>query len=125
LNDSKLCRVSQPENYPVANNSSNLVIAVQSCHWFNIDTFYKEVDRVLISGGTVAVAGYDVPFIELPGQPELTDKLNEPFMKVSFIFLYSFEGKQLSGSETWIQRINKGKELLPNTRVNFVHISDD
>src|SRR5207244_3658866 len=38
--------------------SCDLVLAAQALHWFNLDTFYAEVRRVLRPGGLVAAIGY-------------------------------------------------------------------
>lgn len=42
-------------------NSADLVCVAQAMHWFDLETFYPEVDRVLRPGGLFAVWGYKIP----------------------------------------------------------------
>ncbi|XP_042226219.1 putative methyltransferase DDB_G0268948 [Homarus americanus] len=46
------------EHMPVENASVDLVTSCAAVHWFNLDTFYKEVDRVLRPGGVLACYSY-------------------------------------------------------------------
>jgi ubiquinone/menaquinone biosynthesis C-methylase UbiE len=41
-----------------ADASVDLVTCCQAVHWFDIDQFYREADRVLRPGGALAVYGY-------------------------------------------------------------------
>ncbi len=43
-----------------ADQSVDLVTAAQAVHWFNFDSFYKEVNRVLKPDGVIALIGYGV-----------------------------------------------------------------
>ncbi|XP_077861687.1 putative methyltransferase DDB_G0268948, partial [Saccoglossus kowalevskii] len=45
-------------NIPAADHTVDLVTSAQAAHWFNRNQFYKEVDRVLMSKGCLAVYGY-------------------------------------------------------------------
>ena len=52
-------RVGPGENLQFLENCSvNLITTAQAMHWMNHDAFYREVDRVLKPGGTLAVYGY-------------------------------------------------------------------
>ena len=42
--------MSPAETLPFSANSVQLVTASQSCHWFDLPAFYKEVDRILVPG---------------------------------------------------------------------------
>ena len=55
-------RVGPGENLQFLENCSiNLITTAQALHWMNHDAFYREVDRVLKPGGTLAVYGYGMP----------------------------------------------------------------
>ncbi|XP_022200260.2 putative methyltransferase DDB_G0268948 [Nilaparvata lugens] len=43
------------------NESVQLVCACQSAHFFDMKTFYKEVERVLVPDGVLAICGYSLP----------------------------------------------------------------
>jgi ubiquinone/menaquinone biosynthesis C-methylase UbiE len=47
-------------------NSVDLVTVAQALHWFDFDDFYREVNRVLVSGGGIAVWGYGDPVMDDP-----------------------------------------------------------
>ncbi|XP_040212016.1 uncharacterized methyltransferase-like C25B8.10 isoform X2 [Rana temporaria] len=46
------------EEVPVGDSSVDLLTACTSAHWFNIEKFLKEVDRVLKPGGCLAIFTY-------------------------------------------------------------------
>jgi ubiquinone/menaquinone biosynthesis C-methylase UbiE len=48
------------ERTPFANNSIDLVTVAQAIHWFDLDAFYKEVNRVAKSNAALAVWGYSL-----------------------------------------------------------------
>ncbi|XP_073490891.1 putative methyltransferase DDB_G0268948 isoform X2 [Aquarana catesbeiana] len=50
--------VSPAEEMPVGDASVDLLTACASAHWFNIEKFLKEVDRVLKPGGCLAIFIY-------------------------------------------------------------------
>lgn len=59
-------KVGPAENLSFLNdNSVDLVIAFQAVHWFDMETFYKEVTRVLKYGGVFAAYGYGIPSLDL------------------------------------------------------------
>ena len=47
-------RVAQAENSGLADHSVDLITVAQALHWFDIDAFFDEADRVLKSGGVLA-----------------------------------------------------------------------
>lgn len=51
-------RVGSAEGLPFGANSVDLVTCCAAAHWFNFETFYKEVDRVLRPGGVLACYSY-------------------------------------------------------------------
>ena len=54
-------KVGPGENLQFLENCSvNLITTAQAMHWMNHDAFYREVDRVLKPGGTLAVYGYGI-----------------------------------------------------------------
>ena len=60
--------VASAEDLPfVQNESVDMVVAAQSGHWFDYPRFWKEMRRVVRSGGTVAFFGYkDHVFVDYP-----------------------------------------------------------
>ncbi|KAK7013614.1 hypothetical protein SK128_012325, partial [Halocaridina rubra] len=67
-------KVNGAETLPFSSSSLQLVTASQACHWFDLPKFYKEVDRVLVPGGILALYGYLFP---RPVHPHLSEKLYE------------------------------------------------
>jgi SAM-dependent methyltransferase len=51
-------RVGREDDLPAADGTVAAVTAAQAAHWFDIDKFHKEVDRVLMPGGVLAVWTY-------------------------------------------------------------------
>ncbi|MBA3467997.1 MAG: class I SAM-dependent methyltransferase [Gemmatimonadaceae bacterium] len=47
-------------------SSVDLVTVAQALHWFDIDQFYAEAQRVLVPGGVIAVWGYGDPLLDTP-----------------------------------------------------------
>ncbi len=59
-------RVGLADRSGLAAGSADLVTAAQAAHWFQLDTFYREVHRVLTPGGVVAVWTYGLPLVDHP-----------------------------------------------------------
>lgn len=53
-------KVSFAEEIKLQSQSIELITASQSVHWFDLPKFYKEVDRLLIPNGVLAMYGYSV-----------------------------------------------------------------
>ncbi|XP_023326515.1 putative methyltransferase DDB_G0268948 isoform X2 [Eurytemora carolleeae] len=51
-------RVGSAESIDIPDSSVDLVTISQALHWVQVEEFYKEVDRILVPGGTLAVVGY-------------------------------------------------------------------
>ena len=49
---------SSAENTAFANNQFDLITVGQAAHWFDLPEFYREIKRILIPGGTLALFGY-------------------------------------------------------------------
>lgn len=58
--DNILYELMRAEETSFPDNSFDLITVGQAIHWFDIDAFFKEVDRVLKPGGLLAVWGYDL-----------------------------------------------------------------
>ena len=54
---------------PVENSSVDLLTVCQAIHWFNLDQFYSEVDRVLKPNGVLVLIGYQLTGVH--NQPEI------------------------------------------------------
>jgi len=55
--------VESAENISLPNNSVNLIVAAQAAHWFNLQRFYAEVERIADQGCVLALVSYGVPVI--------------------------------------------------------------
>jgi SAM-dependent methyltransferase len=52
-------RVATAEELPLADGSTDLVVAAQAAHWFDFARFHAECRRVLRAGGLVALWTYE------------------------------------------------------------------
>lgn len=50
--------VETAEEVSLADASVDLVLAAQAMHWYDLDRFYRQVERVLRPGGILAAVGY-------------------------------------------------------------------
>lgn len=46
------------EQVPLANNSLDLITVAQAAHWFDLPRFHRQVDRLLVAGGVLAIWCY-------------------------------------------------------------------
>ncbi|KAH7967787.1 hypothetical protein HPB52_002537 [Rhipicephalus sanguineus] len=53
--------VSPAEKIAEKDESVQLITVMQAAHWFDLDVFYKEVRRVLVPHGVLALGGYLIP----------------------------------------------------------------
>ena len=61
--------MSPGETLNVEDSSIDLLTVCQAVHWFDLDTFYKEVKRVLKPNGVLALYGYFTPIVK--NEPEI------------------------------------------------------
>jgi len=64
--------VSGSEKMDIESGSVDIVTVAQALHWFDLDAFFAEVDRVLKPNGVLAVITYDLNQFE---QPEAQSEL--------------------------------------------------
>jgi SAM-dependent methyltransferase len=57
-------RVAKAENSGIDSQSVDLVTVAQALHWFDLDSFYAEVKRVLVPSGVMAAWTYGVLHVE-------------------------------------------------------------
>lgn len=57
-------RCAPAEHLPLADNSVSLITAAQAAHWFDLPAFYREVRRVGVPGGILALISYGVLNLE-------------------------------------------------------------
>src|SRR5688572_11580489 len=67
-------RVAPAEDSGIEHASVDLITVAQAVHWFDIPTFYREVERVLKPGGVLAVWAYAV-FTSTPEIDRVVDHL--------------------------------------------------
>ncbi len=60
VTDNICYRVASAENSGIASDSINLIAVAQAFHWFNIEAFSIEADRVLKEGGILAIWTYNL-----------------------------------------------------------------
>lgn len=68
---------SPAEQCPCEPNTVDLITAAQAAHWFNLEAFYKEVNRILKPQGLLVLCGYQLPVVDAE-----TDKLLKQFYSV-------------------------------------------
>jgi len=56
--------VATAEDAALRSGSVDLVTVAQALHWFEVQSFYREVNRVLLPGGVLAVWSYGNPQLE-------------------------------------------------------------
>jgi SAM-dependent methyltransferase len=59
-------RVARSESSGLDDHSVDLVTVASAVHWFDLEAFYAEVQRVLLPGGVLAVWTYHVGHVEPP-----------------------------------------------------------
>jgi SAM-dependent methyltransferase len=59
-------KVCSAEQSGLDNNSIDLVTIASAIHWFNLDRYYNEVQRIIKSGGILAAWTYHVGYVEPP-----------------------------------------------------------
>ncbi len=57
-------RLASAEHSGIPDDTVDLVAAAQAAHWFDLERFFAEVHRVLVSKGVVALWGYGAVSIE-------------------------------------------------------------
>jgi len=63
------------EQLPIADGSASLITAAQAAHWFDLPAFYREVRRIGIPGGMLALISYGAPNLE----PALDDRFRKSY----------------------------------------------
>lgn len=58
------------ENIPLPEESVDIICCAQSAHWLDYDAYFKECERVLKPDGCIAVYGYTMAEIEVPGEKQ-------------------------------------------------------
>jgi len=71
-------RVASAEKSGIEANSVDLITVAQALHWFDIQAFSKEVNRVLKPGGVLAVWTYNL----LQIQPEIDAQVNHLYASI-------------------------------------------
>ena len=65
--------VEPAEHVSLPPASCDLVTVALAVHWFDLDAFYREVERVLKPGGVLAVWGYTFPEVDADVDRVVTD----------------------------------------------------
>ncbi|XP_070561251.1 putative methyltransferase DDB_G0268948 [Ptychodera flava] len=74
--------VGSCEAIPVDALSVDLITVGTAVHWFDLDKFYKEVDRVLKPGGALAIYTYNDTQAEIEGDAEKSDEITTMLRKL-------------------------------------------
>lgn len=59
-------RVTRSEESGIGDHSVNLVTVATAIHWFDLDSFYSEVERVVCPGGILAAWTYHGGYVDPP-----------------------------------------------------------
>ncbi|KAH9373843.1 hypothetical protein HPB48_009277 [Haemaphysalis longicornis] len=79
-----LLPVSPAETIAERDESVQLVTVMQAVHWFDLDAFYKEVTRVLVPNGVLALCSYLIPKPVSKDQPRMDSIIhNEIYMGIA------------------------------------------
>jgi len=73
-------RLGSGEQLEVDDNTVDMVSICQALHWLDVEMFYREVARVLVQGGVLAVVGYHMT--RAAPSYQQSDKLNAAFMSL-------------------------------------------
>lgn len=65
--------VEPAERVSLGDGTTDLVLAAQALHWFDLELFYAEARRVLKPGGILAAVGYDWMYVS----PDIDRAINE------------------------------------------------
>lgn len=57
-------KVEPAEQIAMADGTADLVTAAQAAHWFDLNRFYHEAQRVLRPSGVLALVSYGIPVLE-------------------------------------------------------------
>ncbi len=71
-------QVASAENSGIESNSIDLITVAQAFHWFNIDAFSKEANRVLKADGIMAIWTYNL----LSVQKEIDEIINDLYYSI-------------------------------------------
>ena len=66
-------RVAPAERSDLPDNSVDLITVAQAFHWFDFETFYKEVKRVAKKSANIAIFGYGLNTIDAKLDPVIAD----------------------------------------------------
>jgi SAM-dependent methyltransferase len=74
--------VAPAENIPLPDNSVDLITVAQGVHWFYLDNFYSEAERLLKKGGVIALWCYN--------EAEITPEIDKVLRRLAFEILMSY-----------------------------------
>ncbi|CAL1281322.1 unnamed protein product [Larinioides sclopetarius] len=89
-------RLQEAESLPFETCSVQLVSACGSLHWFNLETFFREVKRILVPGGVLIVYTYHSlrPYLECSLKKKKIDSLYDQIYEE----LYPYWPKEVHSS---------------------------
>ena len=85
------------ENITLESNSVDLVCTAQALHWFDVNKFYIEANRILKKNGTLAIWGYNLCYITPNGAND-----NNKAIEASNLISNLYKNDKLS--KYWDQR---------------------
>lgn len=74
-------QVQPAETTTFADQSFDLITVAQAIHWFDFDSFYKEVGRTLKKDGVIAIVGYGTPTLQHKGLQQALSILYQDTLK--------------------------------------------
>lgn len=84
--------VSPSESLPLDNETTGLITVATAIHWFNIDAFFTECNRILKPNGVLAIFLYDLPQVTQSVRlQEFQETLNDIYKFLRPHFAKEFE----------------------------------
>jgi SAM-dependent methyltransferase len=71
-------KCERAEDVSLPDASVDLALAAQALHWFDLDSYYAQVRRVLKPGGVLAAVGYDWMYVDPAIDAAVSDLLMPP-----------------------------------------------
>ncbi|XP_022096086.1 putative methyltransferase DDB_G0268948 isoform X2 [Acanthaster planci] len=83
-------RIGSAESIAVPDRSVDLITCAESVHWFDLDAFFREMDRILKPNGCIAIYAYHKirPWVE--GDDVKNEQLKDVVMQLSGVTLGSY-----------------------------------
>ncbi|MCW8928913.1 MAG: methyltransferase domain-containing protein [Gammaproteobacteria bacterium] len=104
-NNNVVYKKEKAEQIKLDDNTVDLIVTAQAAHWFDLEKFYSEVQRIAKPGAAIALISYGVPFIE--------DMVNSIFQQSYWQEIHEFWPKEREHVENGYTKIDFPFTPLP------------